>query len=151
MEARLKFVSGFGDIIPKFAIAHMGTPAEIATRLYCECNVEIDDLMKFTVFSGEQVDSAQKSMFWDAIQCMNQLQRRQLITFITAFPSVPLGRVSELCRDNKIVVEFITDKCRLPEARTCFFHLVIPVYQSSRTYLQKLIEVISQPSEFRFI
>ena len=152
-----EFISGVFDIVPASALLTMvNDPECFSARLFSDVDIKHNDFLAWCTYGGslgpdEKSAALRRAAFERTLRRMTQSQLRKLITFITAYPSVPLGSMAELCRHAKITIEFVEDPKRLPEARTCFFYLILPIYSSESECLEKLDFVISQSCEFRFV
>jgi len=150
----VEFRDGFFDIVPAEMRRHLGSANDLRQESFRPfAEVAVNEFREHVTFTGiADVDGANERMVWESLHKLNAHERNQLISFITAYSHPPVGGLREMCEDHqKITVRFVHDCSRLPEAQTCFFQLVLPVYSDSDTCVRMLRRAISSPCEFRFV
>ncbi|XP_070502808.1 ubiquitin-protein ligase E3C [Chironomus tepperi] len=104
-----------------------------------EIPVDVEDLMKFTRYGGDYNPEHETiKMFWNVVRNFNDLQRRQLLKFVTSCSRPPLLGFKDL--DPPFCIQNAGDDAdRLASASTCMNLLKLPTYADEVTMKEKLL------------
>ncbi|KAJ1933769.1 hypothetical protein FBU59_005920, partial [Linderina macrospora] len=86
--------------------------------------------------------------FWDIVRTFDQVQLRQLLSFVTASDRIPLGGYRNI---TFVVQRNGPDTDRLPTALTCFGRLLLPAYKTQDKLRERLLTAIENASGFGLV
>lgn len=86
--------------------------------------------------------------FWRIAHAFNLVQKRRLLTFVTASDRIPLKGFSAL---TFVIQRNGPDSDRLPTALTCFGRLLLPEYSSEDKLRERLVTAIENSKGFGLV
>jgi len=122
-------------------------------------DVDIDDLQKFTVYSGGYSSSSSTiRKFWKVVREFTPKQKTALLAFVTSVPRPPILGFSELkprftihrADSGRGVIASLLghQPDRLPSASTCMNLLKLPSYTNTSLMREKLLYAIESGAGF---
>ncbi|XP_053963123.1 ubiquitin-protein ligase E3C [Anastrepha ludens] len=106
-----------------------------------EIPIDLDDLKKHCKYGGEYSPEHPSIMvFWSVLENFNDLQRRQLLKFVTSCSRPPLLGFKDL--DPPFFIQNAGDMERLPTASTCTNLLKLPPFKTEEQMHEKLLYAI---------
>ncbi|KAM8713192.1 hypothetical protein ACLKA7_013494 [Drosophila subpalustris] len=106
-----------------------------------EIPIDLEDLKKHCKYGGEYTPEHPSIMaFWTAVEGFDDLQRRQLLKFVTSCSRPPLLGFKDL--DPPFFIQNAGDMERLPTASTCTNLLKLPPFNSVDQMREKLLYAI---------
>lgn len=94
---------------------------------------------------GYTEDSQTIQFFWEAIEELNEDEKKKFLFFLTGWDRAPINGLSDL-KFN--ISRHGDNQEHLPSAHTCFNHLLLPDYESKEILLQKLKTAINNAEGF---
>merc|ERR1711865_1003978 len=140
--------AGFEDVLPLSVLACFD--ADELDRLLCGEQKEwtLEELREHTVADhGYTVDSAAVQFFFRTLLELTSDHRRQLLSFATGCPRLPVGGLAALSPKLTIVRSVLeSDDCDpddyLPSVMTCANYIKLPNYSSSKVLKEQLLKAI---------
>jgi len=83
--------------------------------------------------------------FWQIVRSFSEIQKKQLLAFVTGSDRIPLGGMAKL---KFIIVKNGPDSDRLPTAHTCFNALLLCDYSSKEKLQDRLTKALSHAKGF---
>lgn len=113
-----------------------------------EIPVDVDDLMFHTRYGGDyHIEHKTIKMFWEVVRGFTDLQKRQLLKFVTSCSRPPLLGFKNL--DPPFCIQNAGyDVDRLASASTCMNLLKLPSYANEKTMREKLLLSITSGCGF---
>lgn len=112
-----------------------------------EIPVDIDDLRKYTRYGGDyNTEHRTIKLFWNVVENFEDIQKRQLLKFVTSCSRPPLLGFKDL--DPPFCIQNSGDTDRLPSASTCMNLLKLPALGSRELLKEKLLYAIQSGSGF---
>lgn len=112
-----------------------------------EIPVDIDDLRKHARYGGDfDPNHPTIKIFWECLKNFDDLQRRQLLKFVTSCSRPPLLGFKDL--DPPFCIQNAGDTDRLPSASTCMNLLKLPAFNTAEQLREKLLYAIESGSGF---
>ncbi|XP_030554111.1 ubiquitin-protein ligase E3C [Drosophila novamexicana] len=106
-----------------------------------EIPIDLEDLKKHCKYGGEYTPEHPSIVaFWEAVEGFDDLQRRQLLKFVTSCSRPPLLGFKDL--DPPFFIQNAGDMERLPTASTCTNLLKLPPFKNAEQMREKLIYAI---------
>uniref|UniRef100_A0A0A1XNT7 Ubiquitin-protein ligase E3C n=1 Tax=Zeugodacus cucurbitae TaxID=28588 RepID=A0A0A1XNT7_ZEUCU len=106
-----------------------------------EIPIDLDDLKKHCKYGGEySLEHPSIVLFWSVLESFNDLQRRQLLKFVTSCSRPPLLGFKDL--DPPFFIQNAGDMERLPTASTCTNLLKLPPFKTEEQMREKLLYAI---------
>ncbi|XP_034651048.1 ubiquitin-protein ligase E3C [Drosophila subobscura] len=106
-----------------------------------EIPIDLEDLKKHCKYGGEYTPEHPSIVaFWEALEGFDDLQRRQLLKFVTSCSRPPLLGFKDL--DPPFFIQNAGDMERLPTASTCTNLLKLPPFNSVVQMREKLLYAI---------
>ncbi|KAH8403751.1 hypothetical protein KR215_002236 [Drosophila sulfurigaster] len=106
-----------------------------------EIPIDLEDLKKHCKYGGEYTPEHPSIVaFWTAVEGFDDLQRRQLLKFVTSCSRPPLLGFKDL--DPPFFIQNAGDMERLPTASTCTNLLKLPPFNSVDQMREKLLYAI---------
>lgn len=106
-----------------------------------EIPIDLEDLKKHCKYGGEYTPEHPSIVaFWKAVEGFDDLQRRQLLKFVTSCSRPPLLGFKDL--DPPFFIQNAGDMERLPTASTCTNLLKLPPFNSVDQMREKLLYAI---------
>ncbi|CAD7011370.1 unnamed protein product [Ceratitis capitata] len=106
-----------------------------------EIPIDLVDLRKHCKYGGEySLDHPSIILFWSVLESFNDLQRRQLLKFVTSCSRPPLLGFKDL--DPPFFIQNAGDMERLPTASTCTNLLKLPPFTTEEQMREKLLYAI---------
>jgi len=142
---------GFWDIVDHFTIANARVDDQIGLMYGAPTSIiNAEDFIACCSYGGEPARQCSNPMilqFQEVIRSFTDVQVSTLYTFITAIGTRPQTGI-----DEKLKIIFISTTEKLPQARTCFAELWLPVFSTVEEMRHKLLISINyaHDSEFSF-
>lgn len=133
------FRQGLANVLP-ISWLYMFNTKELQVLISgAEVPVDIQDLMIHTRYGGDyHADHDTIKMFWNVIRSFDDLQRRQLLKFVTSCSRPPHFGFRDL--DPPFSIQNAGDDAdRLASASTCMNLLKLPTYSDENTMREKLL------------
>uniref|UniRef100_A0A1B6EYS1 Ubiquitin-protein ligase E3C n=1 Tax=Cuerna arida TaxID=1464854 RepID=A0A1B6EYS1_9HEMI len=112
-----------------------------------EIPVDVYDLQQHTSYAGGySAEHPTIKMFWTTVSEFNDIQRRQLLKFVTSCSRPPLLGFKEL--DPPFCIQHAGVADRLPSASTCMNLLKLPEFKSESLLKDKLLYAIQSGAGF---
>ncbi|KAJ8929517.1 hypothetical protein NQ314_017775 [Rhamnusium bicolor] len=109
--------------------------------------IDLSDLRAHTVYGGEfSVDHPTILLFWKILHKFTDIQRKQLLKFVTSCSRPPLLGFKEL--NPQFCIQSSGTENRMPTASTCLNLLKIPIIREEETLRTKLLAAIEQQAGF---
>jgi ubiquitin-protein ligase E3 A len=86
--------------------------------------------------------------FWSIVHSMTLEEKKRLLFFSTGSDRSPIGGLGKLAF---VITRHGEDSDRLPQAHTCFNHLLLPEYASREKLQERLMTAISNAEGFGMI
>lgn len=86
--------------------------------------------------------------FWSIVHAMTLEQKKRLLFFSTGSDRSPIGGLGKL---SFVITRHGEDSDRLPQAHTCFNHLLLPEYATKEKLQERLLTAISNAEGFGMI
>ncbi|GFZ07365.1 LOW protein: E3 ubiquitin ligase-like protein [Actinidia rufa] len=144
------FLEGFNELIPRDLIS-LFNDKELELLISGLPEIDLDDLMANTEYTGYTAASGVVQWFWDVVKAFNKEDMARLIQFVTGTSKVPLEGFKAL-QGISGPQRFQIHKAygapeRLPSAHTCFNQLDLPEYTSKEQLQERLLLAIHEASE----
>jgi ubiquitin-protein ligase E3 C len=133
------FRQGLANVLP-ISWLYMFNTKELQVLISgAEIPVDVDDLMVYTKYGGDYSPEHKTiKMFWSVVRSFDDLQRRQLLKFVTSCSRPPLLGFKDL--DPPFCIQNAgEDTDRLASASTCMNLLKLPTYTDENTMKEKLL------------
>ncbi|XP_067007893.2 ubiquitin-protein ligase E3C [Anabrus simplex] len=112
-----------------------------------EIPVDVEDLKQHTSYTGGYApDHPTVKVFWKVVENFTDIQRRQLLKFVTSCSRPPLLGFKEL--DPPFCIQHAGTINRLPTASTCMNLLKLPEFPDEVTLRDKLLYAIQAGAGF---
>lgn len=109
--------------------------------------IDIEDLRANTAYGGEfTVDHVTIELFWKILRSFDDMQKKQLLKFVTSCSRPPLLGFKEL--NPAFAIQSSGREDRMPTASTCLNLLKIPIITDEETLRKKLLNAIEQQAGF---
>ncbi|ENN81570.1 hypothetical protein YQE_02099, partial [Dendroctonus ponderosae] len=109
--------------------------------------IDLDDLRAHTTYSGDFTDEHPTMLlFWRILHGFTDIQKRQLLKFVTSCSRPPLLGFKEL--NPPFCIQSSGVENRMPTASTCLNLLKIPIIKEERDLQSKLLSAIEQQAGF---
>ncbi|XP_066138710.1 ubiquitin-protein ligase E3C isoform X2 [Euwallacea fornicatus] len=109
--------------------------------------VDLGDMRAHTVYSGDfTADHPTILLFWKILYSFNDIQKRQLLKFVTSCSRPPLLGFKEL--NPPFCIQSSGVDNRMPTASTCLNLLKIPIIKEEDVLRSKLLAAIEQQAGF---
>lgn len=109
--------------------------------------INLSDLRAHTVYSGDFTpDHPTMLLFWKILYSFNDIQKRQLLKFVTSCSRPPLLGFKEL--NPQFCIQSSGTENRMPTASTCLNLLKIPIIKDEEVLRSKLLGAIEQQAGF---
>ena len=115
--------------------------------------IDIEDLRRNTVYSGlyeigdDKEEHPTIKLFWKVMEGFTDVQRRDVMKYVSSTPRAPLLGFSQL-RPKFSIRDGGTDEERLPSTSTCVNLLKLPRYTSEKALREKLLYAVSSGAGF---
>uniref|UniRef100_T1HA92 HECT-type E3 ubiquitin transferase n=1 Tax=Rhodnius prolixus TaxID=13249 RepID=T1HA92_RHOPR len=142
------FTKGLGNVLPLHMV-RMFTPREIQLIISGDHSpIDLSDLQKNVIYTGGFSSSHETiKMFWNVLDSFTDLERRQMLKFVTSCTRPPLRGFKDLHPPFCIQLAEGMDN-RLPTASTCMNILKLPIYTDEATMKEKLLYAIQSGAGF---
>ncbi|CAH1998211.1 unnamed protein product [Acanthoscelides obtectus] len=141
------FREGLNSVVP-LTWLKMFSPKELQVIISGD-NQEIDisDLSAHTVYGGEfTADHPTIILFWTVVHRFTDIQKKQLLKFVTSCSRPPLLGFREL--NPQFCILSSGTENRMPTASTCLNLLKLPIIREEEVLRNKLLEAIEQQAGF---
>lgn len=109
--------------------------------------IDLSDLRAHTVYGGDfTVDHPTIVLFWKVLNRFTELQKKQLLKFVTSCSRPPLLGFKEL--NPQFCIQSSGSENRMPTASTCLNLLKIPIIKDEEVLRNKLLAAIEQQAGF---
>ncbi|KAJ8920591.1 hypothetical protein NQ315_004730 [Exocentrus adspersus] len=109
--------------------------------------IDLSDLRAHTVYGGEfAADHPTIILFWKILHKFTDVQKKQLLKFVTSCSRPPLLGFKEL--NPQFCIQCSGTENRMPTASTCLNLLKIPLIRDEETLRSKLLSAIEQQAGF---
>ncbi|KAG5670258.1 hypothetical protein PVAND_000535 [Polypedilum vanderplanki] len=142
-EQCLAFRQGLANVLP-ISWLYMFNTKELQVLISgAEIPVDVDDLMAHTRYGGDYTPEHETiKMFWNVVKSFDDLEKRQLLKFVTSCSRPPLLGFKDL--DPPFCIQNSGDDSdRLASASTCMNLLKLPTYSDENTMREKLLYSIN--------
>jgi ubiquitin-protein ligase E3 C len=142
------FRQGLANVLP-IEWLYMFSNKELQTLISgAEHPIDVDDMKNFTRYGGEySAENPTILLFWKVLTDFDDLQRRQLLKFVTSCSRPPLLGFKDL--DPPFTIHQTSGETdRLPTASTCMNLLKLPPFTSEELLREKLLYAIQSGSGF---
>ncbi|XP_054278815.1 ubiquitin-protein ligase E3C-like [Macrosteles quadrilineatus] len=141
------FKQGLADVIPLEWLQMFSNKEFQVLISGAEIPVDVHDLQLHTNYTGGYTaEHPTIKMFWTAVSDFDDIQRRQLLKFVTSCSRPPLLGFKEL--DPPFCIQHAGVADRLPTASTCMNLLKLPEFKSETLLRDKLLYAIQSGSGF---
>ncbi|ESN94683.1 hypothetical protein HELRODRAFT_68680, partial [Helobdella robusta] len=137
------FYHGFHSVCASNALILL-RPEEIELLVCGSPALDMNDLMKVTVYDGYNSESETVKYFWEVVTSLSGDVQKQLLLFATGSDRVPVGGMQEM----HFKITRVENVNMLPVSHTCFNQLVLPAYKSKKVLKQKLLVAIENAEGF---
>jgi len=111
--------------------------------------LDFEELEKVTQYdNGYHKEHRVIRDFWSIVHSMTLEQKKKLLFFSTGSDRSPIGGLGKL---SFVITRHGEDSDRLPQAHTCFNHLLLPEYSSREKLQERLMTAISNAEGFGMI
>ncbi|XP_039276573.1 ubiquitin-protein ligase E3C isoform X2 [Nilaparvata lugens] len=143
----LAFRQGLANVVP-LEWLQMFSVKEVQVLISgAQVPVNVEDLRHHTLYSGGYTDDHPTiGYFWEVLEDFTDLQRRQLLKFVTSCSRPPLLGFKDLNPPFCILNAGTSE--RLPTASTCMNLLKLPQFQDKELLKKKLLYAIQSGSGF---
>eukprot|EP01103_Thecamoeba_quadrilineata_P015351 TRINITY_DN4826_c0_g1_i1.p1 TRINITY_DN4826_c0_g1~~TRINITY_DN4826_c0_g1_i1.p1 ORF type:complete len:739 (-),score=109.74 TRINITY_DN4826_c0_g1_i1:90-2132(-) len=108
--------------------------------------LNFEELQKNTRYdNGYSPDHPVIKNFWEVVHSFSLEQQKRLLFFSTGSDRAPIGGLGNL---NFVITRHGTDSDRLPQAHTCFNHLLLPEYATKEKLRDRLEAAINNSEGF---
>lgn len=109
--------------------------------------IDLADMRAHTVYSGDfTAEHPTMLMFWRILYSFTDIQKRQLLKFVTSCSRPPLLGFKEL--NPQFCIQSSGTENRMPTASTCLNLLKIPIIKDEETMRSKILGAIEQQAGF---
>lgn len=136
------FRQGLANVLP-IEWLYMFNTKELQVLISgAEIPVDVDDLRQHTRYGGDYTaEHKTVKIFWKVVQKFDDIQRRQLLKFVTSCSRPPLLGFKDL--DPPFCIQNSGDDSeRLPSASTCMNLLKLPAFDNEKLLQEKLLYAI---------
>jgi len=136
------FRQGLANVLP-IEWLYMFNTKELEVLISgAEIPVDVDDLKNHTKYGGDYAPNHKTiKLFWKVVRRFDDLQRRQLLKFVTSCSRPPLLGFKDL--DPPFCIQNSGDDAeRLPSASTCMNLLKLPAFENEKLLEEKLVYAI---------
>jgi hypothetical protein len=137
------FRSGFAAVIPIELLSNF-TSDQLDLLIAGETSIDVDDWSANLALEGYDRNSDVVVWFLEIVREGNEDFRREVLSFATGAPSVPIGGFAKLHRPFSIVRQGTVD--HLPVGHTCFNRLDLAPYPSKAVLVSKLMKALEWDS-----
>jgi hypothetical protein len=151
VEAQMSaIIDAFHSLVPRELVDKYGfTPLELQMLVCGEQHIDVADLRQHCKYEdGYTGKEPQVAWFWQAVDSMDEVQRRALLQFWSGSDGMPAEGFGSLEPAFHLVsVDRMYDRndrtARLPAAHTCFRQLDLPRYASYEELRAKMLTAIT--------
>nr|XP_019541237.2 ubiquitin-protein ligase E3C [Aedes albopictus] len=143
----LAFRQGLANVLP-IEWLYMFSNKELQVLISgAEIPVDVNDLRQNTRYGGDfTLEHQTIQLFWKVVEEFDDIQRRQLLKFVTSCSRPPLLGFKDL--DPPFCIQNAGDTDRLPSASTCMNLLKLPAFEKEDVLREKLIYAIQSGAGF---
>ncbi|XP_066601185.1 ubiquitin-protein ligase E3C [Prorops nasuta] len=141
------FKQGIGSVIPLDWLQMFNNKELQVLISGAQIPVDVNDLMLHTNYTGGYTsDHPTITAFWKVVNEFNNLQKSQLLKFVTSCSRPPLLGFKEL--DPPFCIQHAGSVDRLPTSSTCMNLLKLPEFPDEKTLREKLLYAIQAGAGF---
>uniref|UniRef100_A0A1Q3F789 Ubiquitin-protein ligase E3C n=1 Tax=Culex tarsalis TaxID=7177 RepID=A0A1Q3F789_CULTA len=143
----LAFRQGLANVLP-IEWLYMFSNKELQVLISgAEIPVDVHDLRQNTRYGGDfTLEHNTIQLFWKVVEEFDDIQRRQLLKFVTSCSRPPLLGFKDL--DPPFCIQNAGDTDRLPSASTCMNLLKLPAFEKEDMLREKLLYAIQSGAGF---
>ncbi|XP_055601145.1 ubiquitin-protein ligase E3C [Uranotaenia lowii] len=143
----LAFRQGLANVLPiEWLYMFSNKELQVLTS-GAEIPVDVNDLRINTRYGGDfTLEHETIQLFWKVVEEFDDIQRRQLLKFVTSCSRPPLLGFKDL--DPPFCIQNAGDTDRLPSASTCMNLLKLPAFQEEGLLREKLLYAIQSGAGF---
>ncbi|KAL9703153.1 hypothetical protein quinque_006671 [Culex quinquefasciatus] len=143
----LAFRQGLANVLP-IEWLYMFSNKELQVLISgAEIPVDVHDLRQNTRYGGDfTLEHNTIQLFWKVVEEFDDIQRRQLLKFVTSCSRPPLLGFKDL--DPPFCIQNAGDTDRLPSASTCMNLLKLPAFDKEDMLREKLLYAIQSGAGF---
>ncbi|XP_058832317.1 ubiquitin-protein ligase E3C [Topomyia yanbarensis] len=143
----LAFRQGLANVLPiEWLYMFSNKELQVLTS-GAEIPVDVHDLRQNTRYGGDfTIEHNTIQLFWKVVEEFDDIQRRQLLKFVTSCSRPPLLGFKDL--DPPFCIQNAGDTDRLPSASTCMNLLKLPAFEKEDVLREKLLYAIQSGSGF---
>ncbi|XP_055534265.1 ubiquitin-protein ligase E3C [Wyeomyia smithii] len=143
----LAFRQGLANVLP-IEWLYMFSNKELQVLISgAEIPVDVHDLRQNTRYGGDfTIEHTTIQIFWKVVEEFDDIQRRQLLKFVTSCSRPPLLGFKDL--DPPFCIQNAGDTDRLPSASTCMNLLKLPAFDKEDMLREKLLYAIQSGAGF---
>ncbi|KAH0544373.1 hypothetical protein FGG08_001514 [Glutinoglossum americanum] len=147
------FLRGLGEIIQPSWLS-MFNQSELQTLVGGDSSeIDVVDLRRNTLYGGvyavgdDQKEHPCIQLFWEVMASLSDVERRNVLKFVTSTPRAPLLGFGQL-NPRFSIRDAGDDQERLPSTSTCVNLLKLPRYKSEKTMREKLLYAVNAGAGF---
>lgn len=143
----MAFRQGLANVLP-IEWLYMFSNKELQVLISgAEIPVDVGDLRTHTRYGGDYTaEHPTIELFWQVVDSFTDLQKRQLLKFVTSCSRPPLLGFKDL--DPAFCIQNASSTDRLPSASTCMNLLKLPAFETEDVLREKLIYAIQSGAGF---
>lgn len=143
----LAFRQGLANVLPiEWLYMFSNKELQVLTS-GAEIPVDVNDLRQNTRYGGDfTLEHQTIQLFWKVVEEFDDIQRRQLLKFVTSCSRPPLLGFKDL--DPPFCIQNAGDTDRLPSASTCMNLLKLPAFEKEDMLREKLLYAIQSGAGF---
>jgi hypothetical protein len=129
---------GFLSIVPREILTGL-TGTHMRDILMGTRTIDLNELKSAFDYDYDLAgDRNVAALFWQAVQEFDQADLQLLVRFISGMEYLPIGGIAAL--PKRFQMKF-ADAARLPQARTCFYWIVVPRYSTKEIMKERILRV----------
>lgn len=141
------FKQGLANVIPPEWLQMFNNKELQVLISGAQVPVDVEDLKQHTVYAGGYTQEHPTILaFWQVVEDFSDIQKRQLLKFVTSCSRPPLLGFKEL--EPPFCVQHAGSSDRLPTASTCMNLLKLPEFPDANTLRDKLLYAIQAGAGF---
>ncbi|CAD7088328.1 unnamed protein product [Hermetia illucens] len=143
----IAFRKGLSNVLPVEWL-YMFSNKELQVLISgAEIPIDIEDLKKHCRYGGEYSPTHPTIIcFWSVVESFSDIEKRQLLRFVTSCSRPPLLGFKDL--DPPFFIQNAGDEERLPTASTCTNLLKLPAFKTGEQMKEKLLYAIQSGAGF---
>jgi len=140
-----EFLKGF-QMVCMTPVFKLFVPEEVQLLICGSPVFNFEDLQKTTLYdNGYTATHPVIKNFWEVVHSLSLEEKKKLLFFSTGSDRAPIGGLANL---NFVITRHGSDSDRLPQAHTCFNHLLLPEYSTKEKLRDRLMAAINNAEGF---